>query len=55
LGYKNSEILYVANAFFEGGDDYCIKEMGIDCIEVSNPEETKWEIKRIINEVNCVY
>jgi len=34
-------MLFVGDALFHGGNDYPAKATGIDCIEVSGPEETK--------------
>ncbi len=35
------EILFVGDALFHGGNDYPAKATGVDCIQVSGPEETK--------------
>lgn len=34
-------MLFVGDALFYGGNDYPVKATGIDCVEVSNPEETE--------------
>lgn len=41
LPYDKKECIFVGDALFEGGNDYCVKQLGIDCIAVKNPEETK--------------
>jgi len=40
-------ILFVADALFPGGNDYSVRSLGIDCIQVKNPEET-------LEVINCV-
>lgn len=47
LDIKNEDILFIGDALQPGGNDYAVKEMGIDCIEVSSPEETLEKIKEI--------
>ncbi|MFH1065281.1 MAG: HAD-IIB family hydrolase [Nanoarchaeota archaeon] len=49
LGIKRGEILYIGDALFEGGNDYPVKQMGIDCIQVDSPEDTKKEIRKVIS------
>lgn len=51
LGIKIEEILYIGDALFEGGNDYPVKQMGVDCIAVDSPEDTKREIGNIISSV----
>ena len=46
VGRKN--MLYVGDALFRGGNDYVMKSTGIKCISVSDPEETKTLIRKII-------
>jgi hypothetical protein len=41
-------MLYVGDALFRGGNDYVMKSTGIKCISVSDPEETKALIRKII-------
>lgn len=36
-----SDMLFVGDALFVGGNDYPAKATGIDCIQVSGPEETE--------------
>lgn len=40
LGVKKSEILFIGDRLKEGGNDYPVKAMGIDSIEVSHWQET---------------
>ncbi len=48
LGFRKEEILYIGDALFEGGNDYPVKQAGVDCISVKDPEETKEVIKKIL-------
>ena len=50
LDYENTDILYFGDAFHENGDDYCVKDLGIDCVEVSSPEETKKAIRTLLEK-----
>lgn len=43
-----SLMLFVGDALFEGGNDYPVRRTGVDCIEVSGPDETKKVIKELI-------
>ncbi len=49
LGIKKEEMLYIGDALFEGGNDYPVKQAGVDCVSVKNPQDTKEEIKKIID------
>ncbi len=35
------QILFVGDALFQGGNDFPAKATGVDCVQVSGPEETK--------------
>lgn len=48
LGIKKEDMLYIGDALFEGGNDYAVKQAGVDCIETSGPEETKKIILKLI-------
>ncbi len=48
LDIEIPEMLFVGDALFEGGNDYPARKSGVDCIQVSGPEETKIIIKTII-------
>ncbi len=45
-----NEKIFIRDASFEGDNDYPVKNTGIKCIQVKNPEETK----RVI-ETNAAY
>lgn len=48
--YDPSEVLFIADAIFPGGNDYSVKEMGIECKLVSGPEDTIKIIKSMLGE-----
>ncbi|MDE1828075.1 MAG: HAD-IIB family hydrolase [Candidatus Micrarchaeota archaeon] len=48
FGYKVDEMLFIGDALFEGGNDYPVKNVGVDSISVSGPEDTKKIIREII-------
>ena len=50
LGVFKSEMLFMGDKVFPGGNDYPAKEAGVECILVANPEETKKQIARILEE-----
>jgi len=39
LGLKKEDMLFIGDAIFPGGNDYAPKEIGMDTIQVSGPEE----------------
>jgi HAD superfamily hydrolase (TIGR01484 family) len=41
LNCSISDMLFIGDALFEGGNDYPIKQAGVDCISVTGPSETK--------------
>ena len=43
------EMIFVGDALFHGGNDYPAKATGIDCVQVSGPEETKKLIESWLN------
>lgn len=45
---KKEEILFIGDKLQPGGNDYSVKEFGIDTIEVNNCKDTKWVIKGIL-------
>lgn len=50
-GVKKDEILFMGDRLIEGGNDYPVKAMGIDCIEVSNWEDTAIALEAILHVV----
>lgn len=45
MGLKKSDVIYVGDALFPGGNDYSVFEAGFDTIAVKDPEETESIIK----------
>lgn len=40
LGLRIDEVVFMGDALFEGGNDYPVKEMGVECIRVDNSDHT---------------
>jgi HAD superfamily hydrolase (TIGR01484 family) len=49
LHVSQEEILFIGDRLMEGGNDYPVKAMGIDCMEISNWEETAIAVEAINN------
>jgi phosphomannomutase len=48
LGIKKSEMLFIGDAIFKGGNDYPAKEAGVTSICIKDPNETKRVVEAII-------
>jgi hypothetical protein len=48
IGISKDEILFIGDKLQEGGNDYPVKAMGIDCIEVDKWEDTAFILEGII-------
>ena len=48
LEIEISQMLFIGDALFEGGNDYPARRTGVDCIQVRDEEETKRIIETII-------
>ncbi len=48
LNIPQNKMLFIGDALFEGGNDYPVKVLGTDCIEVCGPSETKKVIENIL-------
>lgn len=48
LGIKKQDIFFLGDRLTEGGNDYPVKAMGVDCMEVSHWQETALIIEAII-------
>ncbi len=46
FGMKN--ILFIGDALREGGNDWPVKKMGVDCIQVDGPDDAKRVLREII-------
>jgi phosphomannomutase len=49
---ENSDILFIGDKLQPGGNDYAVKAMGIDTIEVKNWQDTADLIERILADTN---
>ncbi len=45
LNLKPEEVIFVGDALFPGGNDYPVKETGVECIKVEDPADTERLIK----------
>jgi phosphomannomutase len=48
LGVALDEMIYIGDALFPGGNDYPVKQAGVLCIRVRDPNETKPVIEAIL-------
>jgi HAD superfamily hydrolase (TIGR01484 family) len=51
LELSKDDILFVGDRLYEGGNDYPIKVMGIDCLEISHWQETAAAIEAILHVI----
>lgn len=51
-GLEKADILFFGDKIMEGGNDYAVQQMGIDCIAVRSWEDTAYAIEGIIKVVN---
>lgn len=49
-GLQKSDVLFVGDGIFPGGNDYSVFEAGFETLAVKNPEETEVIIKKWIGE-----
>lgn len=49
LGVSKEEIFFIGDRLAEGGNDYPVKAMDIDCMEISHWQETALVIEAIVN------
>lgn len=47
-GYTMEEILFIGDKLQPGGNDYPVRAMGIDTIEVTSHEDTNWVLRGIL-------
>ena len=46
VGLEKTDVIFVGDALFPGGNDYSVYEAGIETIAVKGPEETMAIIKK---------
>lgn len=52
LEMSKEDILFIGDRIFEGGNDYPVKLMGIDCVAVKGFEHTPWVVRGILAITN---
>ncbi len=50
-GLKNEDVLFFGDKIVEGGNDYAVYKMGIDCISVRSWEDTAYAVEGIIKVI----
>ena len=50
LGFSKDEMLFIGDALFEGGNDYPVKQAGVEVLEVSGPNDTKKIIRALMRQ-----
>jgi len=48
-GLQKEDILFIGDRLEEGGNDYPIKQMGVDCMHINSWEQTALVIEAIVN------
>ncbi|MEO8795368.1 MAG: HAD-IIB family hydrolase [Daejeonella sp.] len=48
LEIEISEMIFIGDALFKGGNDHPARKTGVACIQVNNPEETKRVVETIV-------
>lgn len=48
---QKEDILYMGDRIVEGGNDYAVYKMGIDCVSVRNWEDTAYAIEGIVKAI----
>lgn len=49
LGLQKEDALFIGDRLSEGGNDYPVKAMGVDCVEISDWQETALVVEVIVN------
>lgn len=48
LSVEKKDMLFIGDALFEGGNDYPVKQAGVECISVFGPEDTKRVLRNMV-------
>lgn len=51
LGYDLESMLFFGDALMEGGNDYPVKKIGVECISVKSVEDSKVMFHKILNQL----
>ncbi len=54
LKTNKDEIAFVGDAIYEGGNDHAVVRTGIETVEVSGPEETKYFIRSLLKQHSAI-
>lgn len=54
LGLVNDDVLFIGDRLDDGGNDYPVKAMGIECIAVQEWQDTAIVVRRLIGELSGV-
>lgn len=49
-GFKNKDAIYFGDQLQKGGNDCIVKETGIECIQVRDPQDTLRKLREMFNE-----
>lgn len=50
LGINKEDILFIGDRVFEGGNDYPVQQMGIECVAVDGYEQTPVVVRKILSQ-----
>src|SRR3989344_8247680 len=50
LRIKKEDMIFIGDALYEGGNDYPVIGTGVKCIKINSPEDTKREIRKILEQ-----
>lgn len=50
LGIQIKDMLFIGDALYPGGNDYAARKTGVECIQISGPEETGKIIQSLIKK-----
>jgi len=54
FGYEISDLIFIGDALYEGGNDYPVKLLGVDCVPVAGPKETQALLVKWLEEMEKV-
>lgn len=53
LGINTSEMVFIGDALYEGGNDHAVIRTGVETVPIANPEETKAVLKQWLSEMGA--
>jgi HAD superfamily hydrolase (TIGR01484 family) len=48
LNIEKKDVLFIGDSLFEGGNDYPVKKLGIECLDTTGPNNTMEIIKKLL-------